>query len=162
MSLEDTVTRLVRRAVEELGFEVVALKIDGRRHVRVWIDKDPGGVKVQDCADVNRAANRIVREDGLDPGAFQLEVLSPGLDRMLTRPKDFERFTGQTITVRIAHKRGDRRNWKGVLVGFRDGNVVLREEGHSNEESFRLEEIEESRLVPDLPKKPDHHHKGHH
>jgi ribosome maturation factor RimP len=162
MSLEETMERLVRRAVEEAGFEIVALKIDGRRHVRVWIDKDPGGVKVSDCADVNRAANRVVKEDGLEPGLFQLEVLSPGLDRLLTRPKDFERFAGQTITVRIHHKRGDRRNWKGVLVGFRDGNVFLREEGHSNEEVFRLDEIEESRLVPDLPKKPEVHHKHHH
>jgi ribosome maturation factor RimP len=152
--LEAAVEAIVRKSAEAIGYDVIDLKIDGRRHVRVWIDRDPGGVKIQDCVTVNRAANRALEEGGIDPGSFQIEVLSPGLDRPLKRPKDFERWAGSTITVRTSKRRaGERHNWKGKLVGFRDGRVVIHEEGSSSETSFALDDIEESRLVPDLGKK---------
>jgi ribosome maturation factor RimP len=151
MPLEATIAALVRRAAESLGFDVIDVKVDGRRHVRCWIDREPDGVKVQDCADVNRAAKRAIAEDGLESGAFHIEILSPGLDRPLTRPKDYERFVGWTVTVRLAKKRGDRRNWKGKLIGLREGKVVIHEEGAPGEESFVLDEVAETRLVPDLP-----------
>lgn len=151
MPLDAVISALVRRAAEELGFEVIDVKVDGRRHVRAWIDREPGGVGVDDCAHVNRAAKRQIETDGLDAGAFHIEILSPGLDRPLTRPKDFERFTGWNVAVRLAKKRGDRRNWKGRLVGLREGRVVIREEGAPAEETFALEEIEETRIVPDFP-----------
>ncbi len=151
MDLDVTITAAVRRAAESLGLEIVDVKVDGRRHVRVWIDRDPGGVKVEDCAAVNRATNRALRDEGLDAGALHMEVLSPGLDRALTRPKDYERFAGSHVSVRLARKRGDRRNWKGRLIGLRDGVVVIREDGASGEETFRLAEIEEARIVPEVP-----------
>lgn len=150
MPLDEVVTACARTAVESLGFEVVQLRVDGRRHVRVVIDREPDGVRVDDCAAVNRAAKRAIAERGLDPGEFMIEVLSPGLDRPLTRAKDFVRFTGSTVTVRLARKRGDRRNWKGRLVSFVDDRISLREDGAASDETFSLDEIEEARLVPDL------------
>ena len=150
MPFEAALKALVEKATAGVGFEVVDCKIDGRRHVRIWIDKEPEGIKVQDCATVNRAVKRAFEEDGLESGAFHLEVLSPGLDRPLTRDKDFARFAGSTVWVHLAKKRGDRRKFKGRLVGLRDGLVVIVEAETSQELSFTKDEIDETRIVPDL------------
>src|SRR5437763_11397477 len=108
MTLESSVLSIIEKAVPETGCELVDVKIDGRRHVRVWIDKEPEGVKIVDCALVNRAVKHAMVDAGIDEGAFHVEVLSPGVDRVLTRPKDYTRFQGQLVVVHLARKRGDR------------------------------------------------------
>jgi ribosome maturation factor RimP len=150
MSLEETLLRMIEKATAAAGFEVVDVKIDGRRHVRIWIDKEPEGIKVQDCATVNRAVKRVFEEEGLEAGAFHVEVLSPGLDRPLTREKDFTRFQSSNVVVHLAKKRGDRRKFRGRLIGLRDGRVVIIEEETGQELSFTPDEIDETRLVPDI------------
>lgn len=150
MTFDATLKALVGKAVASTGFEVVDVKIDGRRHIRIWIDKDPEGIKIQDCAVVNKAVKRHFEEDGLEVGAFHLEVLSPGLDRVLTREKDFTRFAGSVVWVHLAKKRGDRRKFKGRLVGMRDAKVVIVEADTHAEMSFAPDEIEETRIVPDV------------
>ena len=148
MTLEATVIQLVTHAIEAAGLEVVLAKIDGRRHVRVLIDREPGGVKVADCATANRAAKHALADNGIDGGAFHLEVLSPGVDRPLTRAKDFVRFAGSVVWVHLSKKRGDRRKFKGKLVGQRDGKTVIHEDVTGDEMTFDPDEIEETRLVP--------------
>lgn len=151
MPFDAAVLSLVRKAVESAGFEVIDAKIDGRRHLRVWIDREPDGIKVQDCATANRAVKNAMADQGMDAGAFHVEVLSPGLDRPLTRDKDFTRFQGSTVVVHLAQKKGDRRKYRGKLVGMRDGRVVVREENASEDVVIGRDEIAETRLVPEFP-----------
>ncbi|MBI3725240.1 ribosome maturation factor RimP [bacterium] len=150
MNLETTVDGIARRAVAALGLEVVDVRQDGRRHVRVWIDREPQGVMIQDCADANHGIKRALAEEGIDPGAFHVEVLSPGLDRPLTREKDYARFQGALVVVHLAKKRGDRRKFRGRLKGLQDGRVVIDEEDTKAEMRFERHEIDETRLVPEI------------
>jgi ribosome maturation factor RimP len=150
MSLDSTLKTLIEKATVGAGFEVVDAKVDGRRHIRIWIDREPVGVNVADCATVNRAVKRAFDEEGLDAGAFHVEVQSPGLDRPLTRDKDYTRFGGSAVIVHLAKKRGDRRKFRGRLVGLRGGQVVIVEADTGQELSFTKDEIDETRLVPDV------------
>jgi ribosome maturation factor RimP len=147
--LGDTILRLARDAIERAGFDVIRLQMDGRRNIRIWVDRDPGGVNVSDCTTLNRVARAALDADGLDSGGFQFEVMSPGIDRLLCRDKDFVRFAGQEISVRLKVKRGDRRAFKGKLVGFEHGVVKI--DGPEGPFSFDLaREVEEVRLAPTL------------
>ena len=145
----DPIIALVARAVEGAGFEVVQVKIDARRNVRVWVDRETGGVAVHDCTTLSRRMRDVFEADGLDPGSFQFEVLSPGLDRLLVRDRDFARFTGKQVSVRLRIKRGERRQFKGTLVGFDAGLVRVTEDA----ETFAFDlarEVDEVRLVPEI------------
>lgn len=166
----DHVASLARAAVELQGYEVVQLKIDARRHLRLWIDRPlpeplPGspaegpapfrlpvaaqGINVDDCAKATRLIGEALEREGFDPGSFHVDVQSPGVDRLLVRERDFVRFAGQEATVRLVKKRDERANWKGKLLGFQGGCVVLVVDG--KEERFPLAEVHEARLVPQLP-----------
>lgn len=145
----DPFISLVTRAIEGAGFEVIQLKMDARRNVRVWVDRDPGGVFVQDCTALSRKIRDEFEADGLDPGSFQFEVLSPGLDRLLVRESDFVRFAGKQVSVRLRVKRGDRRVFKGLLAGF-DGGLVRVVEGGDTHAFDLGREIDEVRLVPEV------------
>ena len=152
-ALEDMVTAIAHRAVEAAAFEVVLVKIDGRRHMRIWIDRDPTGVTVEDCVRANRAVRHALQEDGIDSGGFQVEVLSPGLDRVLTRDKDFTRFQGSQVIVQLAKKRGDRRKFRGRLVCLVGGQITIKNDDPPHEDlGFEKDEIEEVRIVPNLSK----------
>lgn len=113
--------------IEALGFALVRVKFfGGRRQVlQIMIERDDGGdVTVDDCAAVSRAVSPIL--DVFDPidGAYALEVSSPGIDRPLTRPEDFERFAGFEAKVELAESRDGRRRYKGVLRGLSEGGDI--------------------------------------
>lgn len=147
--LSDPIIALVERAITGGGFEVVQVKVDALRNVRVWVDREVGGVAVQDCTSLTRSIRDVFEADGLDPGSFHFEVNSPGLDRLLVRERDFVRFAGKAVSVRLRVKRGDRRAFKGTLVGFDHGLVRLKE----GNETFAFDlarEVEEVRLIPEL------------
>ena len=153
-SLEDTATGIARGSVEATGFEVVQLKVDGRRHMRIWIDRDPEGVKVADCVLASRAVQHALGDAGIDPGAFHVEVMSPGLDRVLTRDKDYTRFQGSLVVVHLARKRGDRRKYRGRLLGLVEGKIAIKNDDPPHEDlAFTKDEIDEVRLVPNFSKK---------
>jgi len=80
-------------------------------------------------------------------GEYTLEVSSPGLDRPLFQARDFERFAGNQVDVRLLAPVNGRRKFKGVLGGLRDGQVVLQMD--DEELVVALDEIDRARLVPD-------------
>jgi ribosome maturation factor RimP len=148
---------LIEDLVAELGFELVALERAGgrrRRRLRLRIDRpdgEPGqsSVTVDDCARVSRAV-RVALESGGDGDVeYILEVSSPGVERPLTRPRDFERFAGQTVRIRGYAPFGEHgRRLEGVLLGLSPGNgeVVLLEIGAETVE-VPMEGIATAKLV---------------
>ena len=135
---------LIEKTFQGLGYELVDLELGNRgRLVRVFIDKQ-GGVNVDDCAVVSNQLTRVFTVEGVDYD--RLEVSSPGLDRPLKRPQDFERFTGERAQVKIRVPVNGRRKFMGVLRnvgtdGFEldaDGDVV----------TIAFADIEKARLVP--------------
>ncbi|NML25405.1 ribosome maturation factor RimP [Zoogloea dura] len=136
--------KLIEQTAEGLGYELVDFETSPRgRLMRVFIDS-PNGITVDDCATVSNQLTRIFEVENVDYD--RLEVSSPGLDRPLSKPADFERFAGQDVQVRLRMPIANQRNFSGVLQGLKEGMVTLETEKGSMEIPF--EEIEKARLVP--------------
>lgn len=153
MSLENRIERLL----EDLGFELVALERGGGRRrplLRLRIDRPGGGpegstVTVDDCAEVSRAVNEMLETSADAPVDYILEVSSPGVERPLVRPRDYDRFVGQPVLLRgYGPLALGRKELEGTLLG-RAGEeaeeVVLEVEGERVE--VPLASIASARLV---------------
>ncbi|MEE8425114.1 MAG: ribosome maturation factor RimP [Elusimicrobiota bacterium] len=146
--------KLIEKEVEgALSSEAVEL-VDFRCHrhggktvLRFFVDKH-GGVTLADCEHLSKRIGAVL--DALDAVhyAYSLEVSSPGLDRVLKKEKDFKRFAGHRVKLRLREPLEGRRKFSGYLRGFEEGRVVLENDG----KSVRLElgGIEEARLDPDV------------
>ncbi|HET6921596.1 MAG TPA: ribosome maturation factor RimP [Anaeromyxobacteraceae bacterium] len=117
------------------GYEIVEVEWvheAGGWALRVYIDR-PGGVTIDDCQAVSRTVDPVLEVEDLVEGAYHLEVSSPGLDRPLRKPADFDRYAGQRARVRthgpVESGTGPRRNWSGILKGFADGMVEIDVDG---------------------------------
>ncbi len=147
-ALRDSITAAAERVASSEGLEVVEVVLRGSgasRLLRVVIDK-PDGVSLHDCELVSRQLGAILDVEELVPGGrYQLEVSSPGLERKLFRPKDFERFTGQQIKVTLNVPRDGRKTFEGVLAQFSGDRVELAM-ASGGTLSFTLQEISRANL----------------
>ncbi len=142
MTKVDVVTRITALAMpllDSLGIELVEIEFrnEGQGMVlRLFIDK-PGGIMLDDCAAVSRELSELIDVEEIISSEYNLEVSSPGLNRPLTKPADYERYTGKLVKVRtyemVADAAGNRRKtFLGHLEGLKDGTVHMRlKEGQS-------------------------------
>ena len=138
---------IIEKTVVGLGFEVVDIEQSPRgRVLRVFIDKldKAGGIDVDDCALVSNQLSRVLAVENVDYD--RLEISSPGLDRVLKKQADFERFAGSEINLRLRLPMNGRRNFNGVLHGMRDGKVQLTID--TGEVELEFGNIDKARLVP--------------
>ncbi len=141
---------LLEPTIEQLGYELsdLELKLGGRDVVvRVFIDK-PDGVDLSDCEMVSRQLSAVLDVEDALPGHYTLEVSSPGLDRKLTKPAHFQRFTGETVRVKLRFPLDGRRNFRGALRAADDEKIEVEVDGESH--SLQIATIESARLVPSL------------
>lgn len=144
------ISGLLEPSVTALGFELVAVEIvgsGGDRTLRVYIDH-PDGITVDDCADVSRQVSAVLDVEDPLPGAYVLEVSSPGLDRPLVKSADFERFKGSLVKIRTREAILGRKNFTGLLSEAAGDNVIVEVDGEPYE--IGLANIDQARLVPDL------------
>ncbi len=140
--------KLIEPTIEQLGYELsdLELKLSGRDGiVRVFIDK-PEGVDLADCEIVSRQLSALLDVEDPLPGHYTLEVSSPGLDRKLTKPEHFQRFTGETIRVKLRFPVAGRRNFRGALRSANEEKIEVEVDGESH--SLRIATIESARLIP--------------
>ncbi len=95
--------------------------------LRLIIDK-PGGVTVDDCADISHSVGDLLDAKDCVPGSYNLEVSSPGINRPLKKKDDFARFTGQKVLIKSRELIDGRRNFKGILNGIRDDLILISSE----------------------------------
>ena len=141
---------LIEPTIEQLGYELsdLELALGGRDGVlRVFIDK-PDGVGLSDCELVSRQLSAILDIEDALPGHYTLEVSSPGLDRKLTKPEHFRRFTGETVRVKLRFPVNGRRKFCGALRAADDDKIEVEVDGESH--SLQITTIESARLVPSL------------
>lgn len=136
---------LIEPTLNGLGYELVTLDRVGRGLLRVYIDQ-PAGITVEDCARVSNQLTRMFMVENVDYS--RLEVSSPGLDRPLVKPADFERFAGQRAQVRLREVLNGRKRYLGTLKGFQDDAILIEMDGA--ELSLPLAEVESARLAPEL------------
>jgi len=137
---------LLGSIIAGLGYELVGWERSSKgRLIRIFIDK-PGGVGVDDCADVSRHLSRVFAVEGVDYD--RLEVSSPGLDRILQKESDFARFCGEKAQIKLRVALNGQRNFTGILRAVGDGKLDLEVDGKLL--PFELANLEKARLVPNI------------
>lgn len=134
------------RPLRESGYELVEVEYtaQGRTPIlRVYIDKR-GGITLEDCTAASQLLNPLMDAADFMPGQYLLEVSSPGIDRPLRKPEDFERFVGEEVRVSTTVPTDGRRNFKGVITGCRDGLILLDCAGRSVE--IHIENLKKANL----------------
>src|ERR1700693_967333 len=124
----DRVREIAERVASSTGLEIVEVELRGggkARMLRIFIDK-PGGVTHEDCANLSREVGTILDVEDVVPGnSYLLEVSSPGLDRKLLRPADYERFMGNKVKLKTRAPVNGNQYFEGRLQGLNQGRVTL-------------------------------------
>lgn len=126
--VKDRVAALIEGPLEGLGYELVRVQLSGgdRPVLQIMAERSDGAaMTVEDCADISRSVSALLDAEDPIAGAYTLEVSSPGIDRPLTRPRDFERFAGFEARIETHESVAGRRRFKGRLLGLEDGVVSL-------------------------------------
>lgn len=126
MVIESKISELIAPSLDALGYELVRIKVNGQasRTLQIMAErKDRRDMTVDDCAEISRNVSAILDVEDPIPGAYDLEVSSPGIDRPLVRKDDFERFAGQVARVETDRPIDGRRRFRGRLIGL-DGDAV--------------------------------------
>lgn len=123
---------LLDPVAEAAGYEIVRLRMKGgeeRRTLQIMAEDAHGEMMVEDCAILSRAIAQVL--DAADPiaGEYVLEVSSPGVDRPLTRFKDFEAYEGFEARIELDRLAEGRKRFKGVLAGVDGDNIAIDLEG---------------------------------
>ncbi len=124
------VRAVVEPTVRELGYDLILVELagaGGRRTLRLYIDRD-GGIGIADCVRVSRQVSPLLDVEEPVFGPYVLEVSSPGIERPLGRPDDFERFTGSRVKLSSRRLLDGRRVFTGRLLGLQDGVVAVEED----------------------------------
>lgn len=118
---------IVRPTIESLGFELVRIRLMGGKRIllQIMAERPEGGIEVDDCADISRAVSALLDVEDPISGEYTLEVSSPGIDRPLTRLKDFERYEGYEARLETSELIEGRKRFKGILAGVEEGEVLI-------------------------------------
>ncbi len=125
--ISDIVAGLAQPLAAELGLElwdVEYVREAGQWFLRVYVDKD-GGVSINDCEALSKALEPVLDEADPIPDSYVFEVSSAGAERELKRPRDFEKFMGSAVEVRLYKAVDGSKTWTGTLSGYEDGAVRL-------------------------------------
>jgi ribosome maturation factor RimP len=123
---------IVQEIAEHEGFELVDVEFHrepGGLVLRVLIDRQPGGVTIQNCSDLSRQIGDVLEVKDIIAVPYRLEVSSPGLNRPLKKPQDFEARIGQTVSIATLEPLDGRKHFKGKLTGLHDNLVELAIDG---------------------------------
>ena len=147
----DRIVAVIEDSLADLGFELVRVFYGGagRPVLQIMIDRADGkDVTIEDCTLASRTASALL--DVADPirDAYELEVSSPGIDRPLTRPKDFDSFAGYEAKVELKQAVDGRRRFRGRLLGVEDARVRLADlEAEADELTLPLADVARAKLV---------------
>ncbi len=144
----EQIEALLNPVAQSLGYELVACEWTsefGKKILRVYIDQ-PAGVMLEDCEKFSKLIDPLLDVEMENPEAYELEVSSPGIARPLKKLKDFERFKGKCIRLKTQTPLEGRANYKGVLEGVRENNVLILVDGVSYEIPHSL--IEKAHIEP--------------
>jgi len=123
------IASIVEPVLEDLGFRLVRVKVQGGgtadRIVQLMTERPDGSITIDDCEAISKSISPVL--DVADPisGTYRLEISSPGIDRPLVRPSDFEDWSGHEARIELTEPVGGRKRFKGVLEGFEDGEVRI-------------------------------------
>jgi ribosome maturation factor RimP len=126
-AIDRRLAAIVTPAIEGLGFELVRIRLMGgkTRTLQIMADRPEGGIVVEDCARISTAVSAILDVEDPVEDNYILEVSSPGIDRPLTRLKDFDVWQGYEARIETAELIDGRRRFKGTLAGTEGDEVLI-------------------------------------
>ena len=142
----DDLETLIEKLVTQLGYELVDFEsVNGGKTLRIYIDKGDL-ITIEDCTKVSNHVNNVLSVE-TDYDYERLEVSSPGLDRVIKKLNDFDRFKGEKIKIKTRFAIENRKNFKGILSGTKGESIMI----EVDNESFLIEfdNIDKARLDPD-------------
>ena len=118
---------LAEPVVVESGYRLVRVTVSGRdgQTVQIMAERPDGTMTIEDCETISRNLSPLLDANDMVPGAYRLEVSSPGIDRPLVRPSDFEAWAGHEARIELREPVGGRKRFRGVLEGFEDEEVRI-------------------------------------
>ena len=126
-SAEPALADLIEPVADATGYELVRVRLtgSGTRTLQIMAERPDGSMTAEDCAILSRAIGPVLDEADPIPGQYVLEVSSPGVDRPLTRLKDFERWAGFEAKLELDRMAEGRKRFRGVLAGVEEGAVGI-------------------------------------
>ncbi len=131
-SMDRRLAEIITPVIEDMGFELVRVRLMGGKTatLQIMAEKPEGGIEVDDCAAISTAVSATLDVEDPIEDQYTLEVSSPGIDRPLTRLKDFDAWNGYVAKIETTEMIDGRKRFKGVLAGTEDGEVLIEiEEG---------------------------------
>ena len=150
-AIDRRLAEIIGPVIEDLGFELVRVRLQGGKTATLHImaDRPDGGINVDDCADISTAVSAVLDvEDPLEDN-YHLEVSSPGIDRPLTRMKDFATFEGYEVRLETNQPIDGRKRVKGILAGTEGDEVLLNieEAGETHTIGLNFDWLSDAKLV---------------
>ena len=147
--LEERLAEIVAPATEAAGFELVRLRITGSRTktLQVMAERPDGTMSAEDCASLSRALSPVLEETDPIDDTYTLEVSSPGIDRPLTRLKDYERWEGFAAKIELSQPVENQKRFKGELAGVEGTDVLFDIEGEEDTAVIPFGLIDKGKLV---------------
>ena len=126
-AIDRRIAEIIGPVIEDMGFELVRVRLMGGKTqlLQIMADRPEGGIEVDECGAISTAVSAVLDVEDPITDAYTLEVSSPGIDRPLTRLKDFEEFEGYEAKLETAEMIDGRRRFKGVLAGVEGEEVML-------------------------------------
>lgn len=118
---------LVEPVLESLGYRLVRVEVSGRdgQTLQIMAERPDGSMSIDDCEAVSRAVSPLLDVHDVISQAYRLEVSSPGIDRPLVRPSDFEDWAGSEAKIDLRQPIDGKRRLRGTLQGFEGGEVLI-------------------------------------
>lgn len=146
------IERLIAPVLADMGYDIVRVLLSGgsgRQRLQIMAEKPDGAMSIDDCTEASRAISALLEVEDPISTAYTLEVSSPGIDRPLTRFKDFERYAGHLAKFELQVPFQGQKRFTGTLKGVEGDQIVLLLEGDEDEKEMRLtfDELSKAKLV---------------
>ena len=121
------IAAIIEPALEGGGFRLVRVALSGRegKTLQVMAERPDGSMTIEDCEAISREISALLDVNDPIAGAYRLEVSSPGIDRPLVRPSDFEDWAGHEAKIELTEPIDGRKRFRGTLEGFEDGEIRI-------------------------------------
>lgn len=137
MDQTEKIAAMISPTLESMGFELVRVSFSGgeRQILQIMAEREDGTMTIEGCTEISRAVSALLDVEDPISEAYELEVSSPGIDRPLTRAKDFGRWAGFDAKVELDEAVDGQRRYRGKILGIEDGVIALQGDGN---EKFTL------------------------
>ncbi len=150
-AIDRRLAEIITPVIEDLGFELVRIRLMSGKAttLQIMAEKPEGGIEVDDCAAISTAVSAVLDVEDPILDAYALEVSSPGIDRPLTRLKDFDMWVGYETKIETTELIDGRRRFKGQIAGTEDDEVLvtIEELGEDVTIGLKFEWLEDAKLV---------------